>query len=474
MTATRIASESTIRRPALAPARSALTWLLAFGLPRGLMRVGVRAGDLIARAVGDPALGDDPFAVYDEVRARGPMTRGRGISATASHAAANAVLRGDAFGVAAGHGELSARTRRMLDVIAEPGALGPLSPPSLLATDPPEHTRYRRLVARVFTPRAIAALAPRVSRVAEDLLDRLPDRFDLVERYSAQLPVAVICEILGVPEDMRERVLRWGDGIAVRLDPGLSWRQYRTATRDLREISEWFDDHVARLRRDPGDDLLSNLARLDGADRLTDVEMRATGLLVLGAGFETTVNLIGNAVALLDAHPGQLSAALEQDLWPGVVEETLRYDSPVQFTLRQAYTDAEVAGTRVKAGTGVVVMLGGANRDPEVFADPHRFDVTRANATEHLAFAGGVHYCLGASLARQEATVALRALYTPLPAPASTSHPGAPGDQGAARLPPPARDHGGTAVKRVNAIVPLTGCRRGPKAARARPPRRDS
>jgi cytochrome P450 len=135
----------------------------------------------------------------------------------------------------------------------------------------------------------------------------------------------------------------------------------------------------------------------------------------LGAGFETTVNLIGNAVALLEAHPDQLAVALEQDLWPGVVEETLRYDSSVQFTLRQAYTDTEVAGTPVTTGTGIVVMIGGANRDPAVFAEPHRFDVTRGNAAEHLAFSGGVHYCLGASLARQEAMIALRALYTRFP-----------------------------------------------------------
>lgn len=414
MTATRTASSSSAGPGA--PARSALTWLLAFGYPRGLMRLGVRAGDLIARAVGDPAIGDDPFAVYDAVRAKGPIAHGRGISATASHAAANAVLRNDAFGVAAGHGELSSRVRRLLDAVAEPGALGPLSPPSLLATDPPEHTRYRRLVARVFTPRAVGALAPRVERIAEDLLDQLPGQCDLVERYASLLPVAVISDILGVPEDMRAQVLRWGDGIAVMLDPGLSWRQYRSATRDLREMGDWFDDHIARLRRDPGEDLLSRLAQLDGEDRLTDIEMRATGLLVLGAGFETTVNLIGNAVALLDAHPDQLAAALSRpDRWPGVVEETLRCDSPVQFTLRQAYSDTEVAGARVKAGTGVVIMLGGANRDPAVFAEPERFDITRANAAEHLAFSSGVHYCLGASLARQEATIALRALYTRFP-----------------------------------------------------------
>jgi len=406
---------ATTQRLRSSPARSALTWLLAFGMARGLMWLGVRGGDLIARAVGDPALADDPFPIYDEVRARGPIVRGRGMSATASHATANAVLRGDAFGVAGGHGELSTFARRMLDRVAVPGALGPLSPPSLLATDPPEHTRYRKLVARVFTPRSIAGLAPRVQQVAEDLLDNAPTRFDLVEHYAARLPVAIISDILGVPPDMREKVLHWGDGIALMLDPGLSWRQYRTATQDLAELTEWFDDHITHLRRTPGDDLLSNLARLDGHDRLTDVEMRATGLLVLGAGFETTVNLIGNAVAQLDTHPKQLAKALETDNWPGVVEETLRYDSPVQFTLRQAYTATEVAGTQIPAGTGIVVMLGGANRDPAVFESPQEFNVLRPNAADHLSFSGGVHYCLGASLARQEATIALRTLYTRFP-----------------------------------------------------------
>lgn len=407
-------------RPALVPGRSMLTWLLAFGIPRRLLRLAARRGDLIARTVAEPALQEDPFGAYDDIRARGPVVHGRLISATATHSAANQILRGDTFGVAAGHGELRPGIRRVLDMVAEPGALGPLSPPSMLAVDPPEHTRYRRRVSRVFTPRAVAGLEAQVQQVADTLLDRVADvgtsEFDLVAKYASKLPIAVIAGILGVPSHMHDQVLTWGDGVAILLDPGLSWRQYRASAHDLRELSAWFDGHVAHLRRHPGDDLLSRLAQLDGPDRLTDIELRATGLLVLGAGFETTVNLIGNAVALLSAHPEQLAAArADPELWAGVVDEVLRFDSPVQFTLRQAYADTDVDGVAIGAGRGVIVMLGGANRDPEVFTDPHQFNIRRDNAGEHLAFSGGVHFCLGASLARMEATIALRTLYERFP-----------------------------------------------------------
>ena len=401
------------------PGRVFATWACAFGFTRWGLRLGARRGDLLARMVVDQRLRADPFAGYDEVRAGGPVYLGRYIGATAKYTAANHVLRSDAFGVAGGTGGLPRPVERLLDRVADPGALGPLSPPSMLAIDPPEHTRNRRRVSRVFTPRAVARLESSVQGVADDLLDRITasgvNGFDLVERYASQLPVAVISDILGVPENMRQRVLEWGDHAAVTLDPDLSWRTYRDAEQDLRAMYGWFDEHVAYLREHPGEDLLSELAQLDGEDRLDDDEMRATGLLVLGAGFETTVNLISNAVATLDAHPDQLAKAQQDDLWGNLVEEVLRYESPVQLTLREAYRDTEVEGVRVPKGQALLVMLAGANRDPEIFADPHRFDVTRSNAGDHLAFSSGVHYCLGASLARMEATVGLRTLYERFP-----------------------------------------------------------
>jgi cytochrome P450 len=291
---------------------------------------------------------------------------------------------------------------------------GPTEPPSLLVVDPPDHTRFRRLVSRSFTPRATAAFEPMVQRTADRLLDALDPTagpVDLIAGYAAELPVLVIAELLGVPVDRREDFLRWGAAAAATLDPGLPFRRYTRAEGALREMHAFLDAHFERLRRDPGEDLVSQLVGLSGEDALTDQELHATVMLLLGAGFETTVNLLGNAVALLDAHPDQW-AALRADPagWPGAVEEVLRMDSPVQITGRTALQDVVVDGREVPAGSRVMVLLGAANRDPDVFADPAVFDVGRANARDHLAFSGGIHYCLGAGLARLEAVVGLRAL----------------------------------------------------------------
>lgn len=402
------------------PGSTWLTWALAYGVSRWALSGAAKKGDLISRMQVDPELRRDPFPAYDEIRAHGMLTRGRVIAATSSHGACNQILRSEGFGVAAGHAELPPFMRRLLEATNDPHSRGPVDPPSMLAVDPPVHTRYRKLVSRVFTARAVSRMEPRIRQLADDLLDRIEEDgsadFDLVERYASQLPVAVIADILGVPDDMRARLLEWGDGAATMLDPGLAWGQYRDAARDVRQLHAWFDRHVAQLRRDPGDDLLSRLTQLDGADRLSDLELRATGLLLLGAGFETTVNLIGNAVMALSDHPDQRDVLREDPgLWGNAVEEVLRYDSPVQLTVRSAYTDTEVGDGVLKAGEAVLVMLGGANRDPAVFEDPHRFDVRRPNAAEHLALSAGVHFCLGASLARLEATVALQRLYERFP-----------------------------------------------------------
>ena len=309
----------------------------------------------------------------------------------------------------------------MLGRVMDPEAFGPMDPPSMLAVDPPDHARYRRLVSREFTARSVTALEPRIAEVAESLLDRVASddgtaSFDLVDAYASQLPVAVIAELLGVPERWQADILEWGNEAALLLDPALSWRDYKVAEHGTRMLNEWFRDHVAGLRANPGTDLLSRLATMPGDDRLDDRELASVGLLVLGAGFETTVNLIGNAVVQLDAHPDQLDIARERpELWPNVIEEVLRYDSPVQMTLRSAYADVDVGGHTVAKGEPVVVFLGGANRDPEVFADPQRFDVTRENAHEHMAFSSGIHYCLGAGLARLEGAVAVRTLYERFP-----------------------------------------------------------
>ncbi|MBV9291824.1 MAG: cytochrome P450, partial [Frankiales bacterium] len=241
----------------------------------------------------------------------------------------------------------------------------------------------------------------------------------------APLPVRVIAEVLGVPDEMHQKMLEWGNAAAVTLDPALNYRTFRKAALALRQIHGWLGGHLEELRRNPGEDLMSKLAAVrDEGELLTDVELRSTALLVIGAGFETTVNLLGNAVALFDQHPDQLEVLkADPELWPNAVDEVLRYESPVQLTARVAKEDADVLGHHVPSGRFVSLMIGGANRDPEMFADPQRFDVARENAREHLAFSAGIHFCLGASLARLEGAVALKMLYERFPSLALSGEP---------------------------------------------------
>lgn len=397
-----------------------MRWTVQSLVPQLVLRRAARNGQLGAKLAIDRSLWDDPFPTYEEMRSRGPMLSGGLVYSTASHPVASEVLRSPAFRVGVGSSErLSPMARRMLSMTVDPWTVGPAEPPSMLAVDPPEHTKYRRLVSKVFTPRAVAAMESRVEEIATGLLDEMErhGRVDLVDSYAAPLPVQVIAEILGVPADMQPKMLEWGNAAAVTLDPALRYRQFRDASVALRQIHRWLAQHLVEVRRDPGDDLLSKLAVLvDEGETLDDVELRATALLVIGAGFETTVNLIANGVAQLLAHPEQLEA-LRADAagWPNAVDEILRYDSPVQATVRVAAEDTEVCGHEVPAGRFVSLMLGGANRDPDVFADPQRFDVMRGNARDHLAFSAGIHFCLGASLARLEGAVALRMLFERFP-----------------------------------------------------------
>jgi len=394
------------------------TWLASHGLMRLAFKEASRRGELVAQMTLDRSLRENPYPAYETLRERGRIYRTKQVSATVSHPVANHILRSEDFGTAAGRGGLPMPARRMMERLADPYAVGPVDPPSLLAVDGEQHTRYRRLVSKAFTARSVASLGDRVEGVAERLLDDLAGSgsFDVVDRYAAQLPVAIIADLLGVPEAERSQVLEWGNEAAMLLDPGLTWRQWSRAHRTIREMHTWFQAHIERLRREPGEDLLSKLVVMTGPDRMDDDELRGVGLLVLGAGFETTVSLLSNAVKLLDDHPDQRRLLLDSpDLWPNAVEEVLRFDSPVQATIREAYRDTSVLGEPVHKGEAVLLMLGGANRDPEVFEDPSRFDVTRRNAHEHLSLSAGPHFCLGASLARLEGVVGLRTLYARFP-----------------------------------------------------------
>jgi cytochrome P450 len=396
------------------PARTAVRWAVRHGLPGAYLARSARRGDLVGRLLRDPVLREQPYDVYEQLRARGPLTGSSLGLVTTSHPLAQEILRSDRFGVGWDRAAAPRVIRWALAFGDDPTAAGVAEPPSMLVVDPPDHTRFRRLVSRAFTPRATAAFEPAIRRTAETLLDDLERRegtVDLVGAYAAQLPVLVIAELLGVPTERREDFLRWGAAAAATLDPGLPLRRYLAAEKALRAMHRFLEEHFARLRREPGNDLVSRLVTLPPDEALTDRELHATVLLLLGAGFETTVNLLGNAVVLLDAHRDQWDALRSGAAgWHDAVEEVLRLDSPVQLTGRTARADVDLAGRSVAAGSRITLLLGAANRDPDVFPDPARFDVTRVGAREHLAFSGGIHYCVGAGLARLEGAVALRAL----------------------------------------------------------------
>ena len=405
---------------ALRPARTVVRWAVRHGLPAVYLQRGARSGDPVGRLLRHPAVRDEPYALYEEVRARGPLSRGSLGLVTASHAVASDILRSASFGVGWDRSAAPRPIRWARRCGDELDATGVAEPPSMLVVDPPDHTRFRRLVSRAFTPRATAAFEPVIQRTADTLLDALEARggeVDLVETYAAQLPVLVIADLLGVPTERREDFLRWGAAAAATLDPGLPFRRYVAAERALRAMHAFLREHFDHLRRVPGDDLVSRLVGLPEDEALTERELHATVMLLLGAGFETTVNLLGNAVVLLDGHRDQWDALLADPAgWDGAVEEVLRHDSPVQITGRSVKDDVVVGGWEVRAGTRVTVLLGAANRDPDVFTDPARFDITRGNARDHLAFSAGIHYCVGAGLARMEGVIGLRSLAERFPA----------------------------------------------------------
>ncbi|MDT9594070.1 cytochrome P450 [Nocardioides zeae] len=409
-------------------AASLTRWGLGHAVPRVGIQAGARRGDLQAQLIlatasgsGDRADGSLPLDLFEEVRSRGPIHRSAFAYVTASHPVVKEVLGSPdvRVGIDVGAGGFLGPVRRWAD---RSTPIGPLTPPSLLAVEPPEHTRYRKLVTRVFSVKAVKGLRERTQEIADRLLDDLEASrgasVDLVERYCALLPVTVIAEILGVPQGERDRVLQFGEGAAPSLDMGLPLGRFRAVERSLRSFEDWLEDHMEAVRRSPGDDLLSQLvlARDDDGAGLTDLDLKATAGLVLAAGFETTVNLLGNGIALLQRHPDQLRTLLDDpDLWPRAVDEVLRYDPPVLLTGRTVVRDTELGGRAVPRGAVVTTLLAAANRDPEVFPDPQRFDVTRAEADQHVSFSSGRHYCLGAALARMEGEVGLRTLHERFP-----------------------------------------------------------
>jgi cytochrome P450 len=285
--------------------------------------------------------------------------------------------------------------------------------PSMLFRDPPDHTRLRNLVSRAFTARVIEELGPFMREVVGGLLDEAGEKgsFDVVTGLAHPLPVAVICRMLGVPASDEPLFAGWSEDLVHTLDPMVPPEVMRRGNDATVAFEAYFRELIAERRRRPGQDLLTALiAAEEAGDRLSEQELLTTLILLLVAGHETTVNLIGNGTLALLRNPDQLRRLRED---PGLirtgVEELLRYDSPVQFTGRVAMEQVEFGDVKVGTGQQVVALIGAANRDPAQFPDPDRLDVGRED-NRHIAFGGGIHFCLGAALARAEGRVAIAQL----------------------------------------------------------------
>ena len=344
-----------------------------------------------------PALRADPYSVYEELRRKDPVHRMRLQDAwvLTDYADVDMVLRD---------------SRRFGNAGREFGYIPQVS---MLDLDPPEHTKIRGLVSYGFTPRSVAAMEPRIRGTVAGLLESVEGkrRFDLIADVAFPLPVIVIAEMLGVPPEDRERFNEWSNTVSLIVDPLLSERQMRQVRQAVDEVFTYFEAVAEERRRNPQDDLVSALvtAEVDG-ERLERDDLLVNLLLVLVAGNETTRNLIGNGTLALRRNPDQLKRLREDpSLLNGAIDELLRFDSPVQLDSRIARRPFELRGKRIDSGQRVICLLGAANRDPQVFPGANRLDVGRSSAN-HLAFGRGIHYCLGAPLARLEGRVVFEAL----------------------------------------------------------------
>lgn len=389
-------------------------WVNNHGLVLLFKKILIRRGNAFARLIGGAEGIENPYALIEEMRGEGGLIRALPVWITFDHDMVREILRDNRFGVGIPTVfGVPGPVMRALERRPLPPNL--MDPPSMLMIDEPEHTRMRKPVSAAFTPRAIARLRDRIETVTGELLSALPDdgHTDLVTRFAAQVPIAIISEMLGFPDADREMFLHWGDDISPLLDLGISWQTHQRAMESSERLHRYLVEHLERLRAEPGDDILSSLVT---SGDLSTYELCASATLLMAAGFETTVNLIGKGIVWLLAHPEQLARLrAEPELWPNAVEEILRIDPPVQSTARTTRTALEIGGVRLREGSTLVLSLAGANRDPAVFTDPARFDITRDNAKNHVSFSSGSHVCLGAGLARMEAAHALRALFETFP-----------------------------------------------------------
>ena len=358
----------------------------------------------------DPAFVQNPYPFYDRARALGSIVfwEDYGMPCALSHAAVNAIMRDRRFGR-----EIPENKRQPVPEHTAP--FYAIEAHSMLELEPPRHTRLRGLVLRAFTSRRIAALEPEIAALAHQLIDGFPEgRFDLLEHFARTIPVVVIARLLGVPEDMKDQLLDWSHAMVSMYHAGRTRETEERAGRASAEFAAFMRDYVSERRARPGDDLITHLiAAEQEGEKLTTDELITTCILLLNAGHEATVHGIGNGVkTLLEAGgpkdwlaPAQIAAT---------VEEILRFDPPLHMFTRHAYERIELLGHVFEPGDEVACLLAAAGRDEQVWAEPHRFDPARP-AKPHLAFGVGLHFCVGAPLARLEMAAALPILFERCP-----------------------------------------------------------
>ena len=362
----------------------------------------------------DPAFRIDPYSVYRRLREEAPVHQGPlGAWVFSRYADCMAILKDP-------RSSSDPRNSEAFENAVEQGQFDPdqnlvNGAQAFLFLDPPDHTRLRGLVSKAFTPRVVEAMRPRIQERVDELLDAVAEKgsLEVIEDLAYPLPVNVICDLLGVPPEDHVKFRDWSREAARSLDPveALPPEAVEARQRVGDQFAEYFRALIQKRRGSPGDDLLSALmAAEEEGDTLSEDELLATAILLLIAGHETTVNLIGNGMLALLRHPDQLQRlADDPSLAKSAVEELLRYDPPVQLTGRTALEDMEIGGGTIRKGQQTILLLGSANRDPEQFSDPERVDISRAD-NHHIAFGFGIHFCLGAPLARVEGEIALGTL----------------------------------------------------------------
>jgi cytochrome P450 len=361
---------------------------------------------------------EDPYPIYRRMReAAAAHDTAFGVPAYLRYADCGAILRDGRWGRGSGSDRLR-------------GAEDKGNRRSFVRQDPPEHTRLRGLVSKAFSPQIIASMRPRIEQLADGLVDDMlatDGEVELLASYAYRIPVTVICEMLGVPAEDQATFSRWARSLARGQDPEeeLSPEEVRRRNGAIRNFREYFRELIAKRRTETTTDVLGRLIEArEAGDSLSDADLLATCVLLLFAGHETTVSLISNGILALLRHPDQLARVRDGDLpeQSSFIDELVRYDAPVHFVSRTALEDLEHGGRRFAKGNHVLLVLAAANRDPEAFEDPERLDVARVNS-RHLAFGLGIHFCLGAQLARLEGEIAIRTLLRRAPAMALTPEP---------------------------------------------------